>query len=158
MTAFFLAPSTPLNPTKIAFILFILSFDELFRAVQISVVTIQNQLVRREIKAKTRDGLATDMKNDDDEGGRPPIRTETKYNVVSCYFCNEFIDSSDFKVKQPCLFTTIRNLFTLLSYTTLFLCCSLIKFQTTLVLHSRRGVLWHEMKVNFVIFPVVTPR
>ena len=120
MTAFFIR-ALHWFQRKNCFIQYIYRFDVSFRAVQISVVTIQNQLVRREIKEKTRKRLATDMKNDDENNdGRPTIRTETKYNVVSCYFCNEFIDSSDFKVKQLCLFTTIRNLFTLLSYTTLF--------------------------------------
>ncbi|XP_055296703.1 TNF receptor-associated factor 5-like [Sitodiplosis mosellana] len=32
-----------------------------------------------------------------DNGGQLSIRTETKYNVVSCHYCNEFIDNSDFK-------------------------------------------------------------
>lgn len=26
------------------------------------------------------------------------IKTETKYEVTSCYFCNEFLDNNDFKV------------------------------------------------------------
>ncbi|XP_031627898.1 TNF receptor-associated factor 5-like [Contarinia nasturtii] len=31
------------------------------------------------------------------ESDKPQIRTETKYNVTSCYFCSEFLDNSDFK-------------------------------------------------------------
>lgn len=32
------------------------------------------------------------------ENEKPAIRTETKYQVNSCYFCNEFLDNDDFKV------------------------------------------------------------
>lgn len=33
------------------------------------------------------------------ENANQAIRTETKYKVTSCYFCNEFLDNNDFKVK-----------------------------------------------------------
>lgn len=97
------------------------------------------------------------MKNDDDDNnndGRPTIRTETKYNVVSCYFCNEFIDSSDFKVNFLQWFAIYLQYWV----TRHFMFCFVIKLQIIRVLNSWRGLAWHEMKVNLLFFSVVTPR
>lgn len=42
------------------------------------------------------------------ENTNQAIKTETKYEVTSCYFCNEFLDNNDFKVKLK----TKSNLYT----------------------------------------------